>query len=172
MPPNLYLRYAQLVRAYADKLDLVSPGDLDRFEDRHIRDSLRARAYVNQAPAGPAVDVGSGAGLPGIPLAIANPERRWVLLEPRKRRAAFLEEVVRDLDMTNVEVMARTAEELAVEGQGFSVAIARALAPPPEAVGMLTPLVVPGGSIVVFVGFSGNATKIPEVEDRVVRVIT
>ena len=109
MPPEAFLRYAQLVRAYSPKLDLVSPRDLDRFEERHIRDSLRALRYVRQAPPGPAVDVGSGAGLPGIPLAIADPYRHWRLLEPRRRRAAFLEEVVRELDLPNVEVLARTA---------------------------------------------------------------
>ena len=171
-PPDVYLRYAQLVRAYSDKLDLVSPGDLDRFEERHIRDSLRARPYVNQAPPGPAVDVGSGAGLPGVPLAIADRSRPWVLLEPRHRRAAFLEEVVRDLDLTHVEVRAQTAEDAATElGACFAVATARALAPPSYALDMLRPLMVPRGTILLFVGRSETATKCEEVEPGLVRVV-
>ena len=171
MPPHLYLRYAELVRAFSDKLDLVSPGDLSRFEERHIRDSLRALPYVRQAPPGPAVDVGSGAGLPGIPLAIADPERRWRLLEPRQRRAAFLEEVVRDLDLPNVEVLAQTAEEaVRTLGPAHAVATARALAPPGEAVEILRPLVAPGGSILVFAGAGEVATKHAEVEPGLVRV--
>lgn len=171
MPPHVYLRYASLVRAYSDKLDLISPGDLDRFEARHIRDSLRALPYVRQAPAGPAVDVGSGAGLPGIPLAIADPERPWVLLEPRQRRAAFLEEVVRELDLAHVEVIAETAEQAAEGGRSFAVATARALAPPAHAIEMVRPLVRPGGAILVFVGASETATKCAEVEAGLCRVL-
>ena len=172
MPPHLYLRYAELVRAYSDKLDLVSPGDLERFDDRHIRDSLRALPYVRQAPKGPAVDVGSGAGLPGIPLAVADASRAWVLLEPRQRRAAFLEEVVRDLELDHVEVRAQTAEEAAIEaGATFSVAIARALAPPAYAIDMLRPLVVRRGTVLLFVGSSETATKCEEVEPGLVRVV-
>ncbi len=172
MPPDLYLRYGQLVRAYSEKLDLVSPGDLDRFEGRHIKDSLRARPYVNQAPAGPAVDVGSGAGLPGIPLAIADPGRQWVLLEPRKRRAAFLEETVRDLELSNVEVVVATAEEVAAGPRRFAVATARALAPPPEAIEIVRPLMEPGGHILVFLGESESAQKCEEMEPGIGRVIT
>ncbi len=172
MPPDVYLRYAELVRAYSPKLDLVSPRDLDRFEDRHIRDSLRALPYVRQAPPGPAVDVGAGAGLPGIPLAIADPGRRWVLLEPRQRRAAFLEEVVRDLELPNVEIRAQTAEEAAAEmGAAHSVGIARALAPPQVATDMVRPLVAAGGSILVFVGQGETATKDAEVEPGLIRVV-
>ena len=171
MPPHLYLRYAELVRAYSDRLDLVSPGDLDRFEERHIRDSLKALRYVRQAPPGPAVDVGSGAGLPGIPLAIADADRRWRLLEPRQRRAAFLEEVVRELGLENVEVRAQSATEAAAElGNSHSVATARALAPPADAVDLLRPLVAEGGSILVFVGAEETAIKHAEVEPGLVRV--
>jgi 16S rRNA (guanine527-N7)-methyltransferase len=170
-PPHVYLRYAELVRAYSDKLDLVSPGDLDRFEERHIRDSLRARPWINRCPPGIAVDVGSGAGLPGIPLAIADPRRKWRLLEPRHRRAAFLEEIVRDLDLSNVEVRVQTAEEAAAElGPVHAVAIARALAPPAAAVEMLTPLIVPRGTIFLFIGRQEAATKYEEVEPGLVRV--
>ena len=170
-PPHVYLRYAELVRAYSDKLDLVSPGDLDRFEERHIRDSLRARRWVQRCPPGPAVDVGSGAGLPGIPLAIADPRRRWCLLEPRQRRAAFLEEVVRDLELTNVEVRAQTAEQAAAElGAVHSVAVARALAPPAAALEILRPLVVPGGTVLLFVGGEEPALKYAEVEPGLVKV--
>ena len=171
-PPHVFLRYAELVRAYSDKLDLVAPGDLDRFEDRHIRDSLRALPYVRQAPPGPAIDVGSGAGLPGIPLAIADPDRPWILLEPRRRRAAFLEEVIRELDLTHVEVRAETAAQAAAElGAVHAVGTARALAPPAEAIEIVRPLIAPGGHILVFVGGSESGTKCDEVEPGICRVI-
>lgn len=143
-------RYAALIRAWAPKLDLVSPGDLERFEERHVADSLRVLDLVAAAPAGVCCDVGSGAGLPGVPLAIAS-GRRWRLLEPRARRAAFLDEVVRELEL-DCEVVRMTAQEAAKEGLRYAVVTARALAPPEEAFELIMPLVAPGGSGVVFHG--------------------
>jgi len=169
---SLLTQYASLVRRYAPKLDLISPADLARFESRHVDDSLRALTYVRAAPPGPAVDVGSGAGLPGIPLAICDPSRAWRLLEPRKRRAAFLEQVVRDLDLPNVEVVAETAQVLASRvGPTHSVATARALAPPRDAVDLIRPLVVPRGTLLVFVGGAEATLKDALVEEGLVRLI-
>lgn len=132
----------------------MSPHDLDRLEERHIADSLKALALLLKAPAGPAVDVGSGAGLPGIPLAIAQPERPWRLLEPRSRRAGFLDEVVRELGL-EVEVVRKTAQEASADARlagTHAVATARALAAPAPAFDLLLPLIAPGGTAVVWVG--------------------
>jgi 16S rRNA (guanine527-N7)-methyltransferase len=147
--------YADLVRAWASRLDLVAPGDLDRFEERHVQDSLRLLPLVTSLPEGAAVDVGSGAGLPGIPLAIADPARHWRLLEPRGRRAAFLEEAVRTLGLSNCEVLAETAEDAARDpslAEAHVIATARALAPPAEAFSMIMPLVTTGGTGAIFLG--------------------
>jgi 16S rRNA (guanine527-N7)-methyltransferase len=146
--------YADLVRVHADRLDLVSSRDLRRFEERHVADSLRLLPLLERLPPGPVVDVGSGAGLPGIPLAILRPERQVRLLEPRRRRAAFLEEAVRRLDL-DCEVITMTAEEAAANPRlaaGHALATARALAPPALAFRLIEPLVAPGGTAAVFVG--------------------
>jgi 16S rRNA (guanine527-N7)-methyltransferase len=145
--------YASLVRSWADRLDLVAPGDLAAFEKRHIEDSLRLLPLVTGAPPGECADVGSGAGLPGIPLAIAS-GRPWRLLEPRVRRAGFLEEVVRELEL-DCEVAMITAEQAAADPRlmaAHQVVTARALAPPGRAFELLLPLVAPGGSAAVFHG--------------------
>ena len=145
--------YEDLIRSWADRLDLISPGDLDRLHERHIADSLRALELVLDAPEGPCMDVGSGAGFPGIPLAIAS-GRHWRLLEPRSKRAAFLDEVVRALEL-DCEVVRMTAEAAARDprfSRAHGVATARALAPPPAAFELLTPLVAPGGCALVFHG--------------------
>jgi 16S rRNA (guanine527-N7)-methyltransferase len=145
--------YAELVRRWAPKLDLVAPSDLARLEERHLEDSLKAVPLLEVLPSGPAIDVGSGAGLPGIPLALASRSRVWRLLEPRSRRAAFLEECVRVLEL-DCEVLRMTAEEAARRPQlraSHVCALARALAPPERAFRLLCPLVRPDGVAAVFV---------------------
>lgn len=148
-------RYAEMVRAYATRLNLVSIHDLDRLEQRHIQDSLRLLPLLEGLPEGPCADVGSGAGLPGIPLAIAGPDRLWRLVEPRRKRSAFLEEVVRELGLDNVEVVALTTEEAAADDRYAAThicATARALAAPGAALGMILPLVRVGGVAATFLG--------------------
>jgi 16S rRNA (guanine527-N7)-methyltransferase len=150
---SLLEAYAELVRAWAPRLDLISPGDLERFDERHIEDSLRLLPLLHEVPDGPCIDVGSGAGLPGIPLAIAS-ERHWRLLEPRKKRVGFLEEVVRELGL-DCEVIPRRAEEAATDpglASGHALATARALAGPEVALELLAPLVAPGGASALFIG--------------------
>jgi 16S rRNA (guanine527-N7)-methyltransferase len=149
--------FGSILRRYAGRVDLVSPGDLDRVESRHVVDSLKALSAVEEAPAGPAVDVGSGAGLPGIPLAIAS-GRTWRLLEPRLRRAAFLEEVVRELSL-DCEVLRLTAEQAARDpalAGSHMVATARAVAAPSSSFELLLPLVAVGGRALVWLGKSSE----------------
>ncbi|MDQ3985002.1 MAG: class I SAM-dependent methyltransferase [Actinomycetota bacterium] len=138
----------------------MSARDLARFRARHIEDCLRVLPLVDSLPAGPAIDVGSGVGLPGIPLAICGRARLWRLLEPRRRRAAFLEEAIRVLEL-EAEVVALSADEAAsrpgLRG-AHVVATARAVAPPERAFALLEPLVRPGAPRVVF---AGRGAKVP-----------
>jgi 16S rRNA (guanine527-N7)-methyltransferase len=146
--------YAALIRRWADRVDLVAPADLDRLEERHIADSLRLAPMLDVLPPGPCVDVGSGAGFPGIPLAIVRPDRPWRLIEPRRRRAAFLEEAVRVLSL-DCEVVVVPAEEASADTRftgAHALATARALAPPQRAFELVMPLVAAGGAGAVFVG--------------------
>lgn len=154
LPPALRERldrYERMVATWSQRIDLVAPGELDRFRSRHLDDSLKALPLLAELGGQTAVDVGSGAGLPGIPLAIAEPRRRWTLLEPRRRRAAFLEEVVRALEL-DVEILVLNADEAAERGMTWPVATARALAAPARALQLVTPLLGPGGTAVVWVG--------------------
>ena len=145
--------YQALLVRWAPRIDLVAPNDLGRLRQRHIDDSLRAAPLIATEPPGPCIDVGSGAGLPGIPLALAT-GRPWRLLEPRRLRAGFLEECVRELDLGDCEVVRMTAAEAAAGAlrDAHRVATARALAPPPRAAEMCLPLVAPGGRALIFVG--------------------
>ena len=159
--------YVGMLRRWAPRIDLVAPGDLDRLQSRHIEDSLKAREVVESAPEGPGLDVGSGAGLPGVPLAIVG-QRWWRLLEPRTKRAAFLDEVVRELDL-DAEVVRMTAREAASDSHladAHAVVTARALAPPPAAFELMRPLVAHGGLSIVWIGSNAeiprDAERLPE----------
>jgi 16S rRNA (guanine527-N7)-methyltransferase len=146
---------------------LATPG-LTAVEDPaeawrvHVEGSLPALEHVRRFP-GPIVDVGSGGGAPGIPLAIALPERAVTLLEPSARKCAFLERWSRELP--NVRVIRGRAEEQ--EPDRFGVAVAKALAPPPVALEWCLPLVAPGGAAVLLVGSSADAEQAARVSAQI-----
>jgi 16S rRNA (guanine527-N7)-methyltransferase len=127
-----------------------------------LEDSLRGRAVV-EALGGPAVDVGSGGGAPGIPLAAALPDVEFTLLEAERRKVDFLASWARRLP--NVSVVWGRAEEQPVER--FRVAVAKALAPPPVAAEWCLPLVETGGAAVLWVGRSADPEQVARVAERV-----
>jgi 16S rRNA (guanine527-N7)-methyltransferase len=121
-----------------------------------LEDSLRA-APLLAAVGDPVVDVGSGGGAPGIPLAFELPDREFVLLESQRRKCDFLERWA----PPNARVVCGRAEEQGVDWAG--AAVAKALAPPPVAVEWCLPLVRPGGAVVLFVGETADARAVARV---------
>ena len=118
-----------------------------------LDDSLRGLELVRRE-AGPVVDVGSGGGAPGIPLALALPDRGFVLLEAQERKCAFL----RAHAPANARVVHGRAEEQPLDWAGC--AVAKALAPPPVAVEWCLPLVRPGGAVVLWVGPTAEPERV------------
>ena len=133
--------YEALIRRWGARRNLVSRGDLLRLRERHIEDSLALLPWC----AGSVVDVGSGAGLPGVPLAIARPEMAVALLERSEHKCAFLRHVARELDLDNVVVLQADARRWR-PAEGFDTGVARAVAPPAAAWRLLRPLLAPAGS--------------------------
>jgi 16S rRNA (guanine527-N7)-methyltransferase len=127
----------------------------------HLAGSLVALEHVRRFP-GSIVDVGSGGGSPGLPLAAALPDRRVVLLESSERKCRFLEFVAREFP--NVRVVRGRAEEQEVDS--FGVAVARALAPPPVATEWCLALVAPGGAAILYVGPSASLDPVARVAER------
>jgi len=111
---------------------------------------------------GPIVDVGSGGGTPGIPLAVALPDREVTLLEASRRKSDFLERWAAELP--NLRVVWGRAEEQPVDV--FGVAVAKALAPPPVAAEWCLPLVRPGGAVLLWVGATADAHRVAVVAER------
>jgi 16S rRNA (guanine527-N7)-methyltransferase len=126
----------------------------------HVGESLSALDVVSRFE-GPIVDVGSGGGAPGLPLAAALPERQVTLLEANGHKCAFLREAAREFP--NVTVVQGRAEEQEIDS--FGVAVAKALAPPPVAAEWCLPLVAPGGAAVLYVGPSADARAVSRVSE-------
>jgi 16S rRNA (guanine527-N7)-methyltransferase len=126
----------------------------------HLDESLAALETVERFE-GPVVDVGSGGGAPGIPLAHALPEREVTLLEATRRKCDFLERWTADLP--NLQVVCGRAEEQPLDAWG--VAVAKALAPPPVAAEWCLPLVAPGGAAVLYVGPTAQADRVAQVAE-------
>jgi 16S rRNA (guanine527-N7)-methyltransferase len=142
---------------------LATPGmtgltDWSEARRALAEDALRACAVLERTP-GTVIDVGSGGGSPGVPLAIAVPTRSFTLLEAERRKCAFLAEVTADL--ANVDVVCGRAEEQATDFYG--VALAKALAKPPVAAELCLPLVAPGGAVVLWLGETADRDAVSTV---------
>jgi 16S rRNA (guanine527-N7)-methyltransferase len=135
---------------------VVAAGDRDRVEERHVLDSLRAATQVRESDLA-AYDLGSGGGLPGVPVAIAQPSVRVDLIEARRSRVAFLEWVVDELGLGNVSVLGSRSETVSSR---VDLCFARAFAPVESAWNAAAPLLRPGGRLVYFAG--GAFVRAPE----------
>ena len=127
-----------------------------------LDDALKASDLVSRSD-GPIVDVGSGGGTPGIPLAVALPDRPVTLLDADRRKCAFLETWAADLP--NLSVVWGRAEEQ--EGERFGVAVAKALAHPPTAAEWCLPLVREGGIVVLWVGETAEEVRVARVAEQI-----
>jgi 16S rRNA (guanine527-N7)-methyltransferase len=148
-------RYVELLATDGVTRGLIGPRETSRLWDRHLLNCALVAELVPDE--GELVDIGSGAGLPGIVLAMLRPRLRVVLLEPLLRRSVFLEECVRVLDLPNATVIRARAEEKAASRISADVATARAVAPLERLVGWAAPLLRPGGQLLAIKGQSAAA---------------
>ena len=132
---------------------LLGPREVPRLWDRHVLNSVAVAPLVPQGAR--VLDVGSGAGLPGIPLALAREDLRVTLVEPLLRRATFLEEVCADLELSRVSVLRARAEECP-RHQADAV-VARAVAPLDRLARLALPLLKEGGVLVALKGRTAQA---------------
>jgi 16S rRNA (guanine527-N7)-methyltransferase len=144
------VRYAELLADAGVRRGLIGPREVPRLWERHL---LNCAVLSEVIPQGVSVcDVGSGAGLPGIPLALTRPDLSIMLLEPLLRRTTFLEEVVRLLGLTKVTVVRGRAEEMVGKLPAVDVVTARAVAPLDRLAGWGLPLLRPHGEMAVLKG--------------------
>jgi 16S rRNA (guanine527-N7)-methyltransferase len=147
-------RYARLLAGDGLTRGLLGPREVPRLWERHL---LNCAVISELIGAGAIVtDVGSGAGLPGIPLALARPDLSIELLEPLQRRTIFLREAVSALGLDRVQVVRGRAEE-SVRAERVDVVTARAVAPLSRLAAWCLPLLRPGGSLIALKGSRAGA---------------
>ena len=147
------LTYAELLATTAIQRGLIGPREADRVWERHIENCIPLTTLLPEQNATVA-DVGSGAGLPGIVIALAKPGLKVTLIEPLQRRVEFLYEVVDALKINNVEIIRAKSE--VVKGS-YNFVTARAVAPLPRLIQNTWHLVAPGGSLLAMKGESAAA---------------
>ncbi|MET1019340.1 MAG: 16S rRNA (guanine(527)-N(7))-methyltransferase RsmG [Microterricola sp.] len=133
---------------HGEELGLIGPLELPRLWTRHILNCAIVAPLLRPGLVG---DVGSGAGLPGLVLAIARPDVNFVLIEPMERRVAWLNDQVQELGLTNVEVLRARAEETKREGT-FDQVTARAVSALRTLIPLTAPLLRSGGELVLMKG--------------------
>lgn len=143
-------RYVDILRSTGVEWGLLGPREADRLWNRHILNCAALNDLI--AADRMVVDVGSGAGLPGIPLALLRPDLRLMLIEPLLRRSTFLTQTVEELNIgARVQVIRSRAED---HHQTYDVVVARALAPLDRLIGWCNPLRSRGGIILALKGRS------------------
>ena len=137
--------FVELLLRWNKVHNLTGVRGADEVVDRHLVESFALRALIQGTHV---ADVGSGGGLPGVPLAIVEPERRFTLIESRAKRVHFLRHVVGELKLTNTSVAHSRAEDLHVE-RPFDTVLARAVAPPAELLNVCRHLTAPGSVLLL-----------------------
>ncbi|MEX0777984.1 MAG: 16S rRNA (guanine(527)-N(7))-methyltransferase RsmG [Phycisphaeraceae bacterium] len=153
---SLLARYLDLLLETNKQFNLTAIKDVDTAWRRHVIDSLTLLPGLEHlAAAARVIDVGSGGGLPGIPLAIARPELAVTLLEATGKKARFLERCVADLPLPNTHVVCGRAEEVGhdrAHRQRYDVVVCRAVGPMNEVLEYTLPLAAMGGKVMIMKG--------------------
>jgi 16S rRNA (guanine527-N7)-methyltransferase len=153
-------RYFAELWKWNGKMNLVGAAPVLEIIDRHFLDSLTMLPFLCRQPAADLLDIGTGAGFPGLVLKTAIPELKVTLVEPRQKRAAFLRHVIRTLSLQNVEVMeTRLAPngETTLPQAAYSLITSRALSEMTPFLSLAAPYCTPGGRIICMKGIRGPA---------------
>ena len=154
--------YLDLIIKWSSKVDLVSPGSKELLIERHIQDSYAAFLVIENELGSSyrsCLDVGSGAGLPGIVFAILKPEAKFFLCEPREKRQIFLRQALESLSLANVELLHSRLED--VTGS-YDLVCSRALGMQEQFLSLSRELLSKNGSICRLLGpsWQGEADKV------------
>lgn len=177
-PCEAYLYYLQLLSKWNKAYNLTAIRDMEKMLTHHILDSLVVLPYIHGTEC---LDVGSGAGLPGLILALARPEQNWILLDSNKKKLRFINQAVLEMDLNNIKVIHSRIEDYQPQ-QRFSTIISRALGSVPVFYKQTLSLLQEQGRIIAMKGlkpvqelkqlkesriaYNLCALKIPDIEDQ------
>jgi 16S rRNA (guanine527-N7)-methyltransferase len=150
---KLMSNHWQMVAEANSRFNLTAIRSRQEAAIKHYVDSLLPLAFLPHL--GQALDIGSGAGYPGVPLAIMRPELQWTLLDSSQKRCAFLQQVATQLDLSQINILCARAEKAAHEPllrQSFSVVVARAVSPLPVLLEYALPFLIKGGLFLAMKG--------------------
>jgi 16S rRNA (guanine527-N7)-methyltransferase len=150
---ELTRRFTDNLAKYGEELGLIGPLELPRLWTRHVLNSALVAPLLRPGLVG---DVGSGAGLPGLVLAIARPDVQFVLIEPMERRVAWLNDQVNELELSNVSVIRERAEDVKL-GDRLDQVTARAVSAFRKLLPLTAPLLRDGGELVLMKGAGAQA---------------
>ena len=142
--------FSSLLSSQGPSLGLIGPKEVQRVWERHIENCAVLAPFIEKIGTKNVVDVGSGAGLPGVVLAILMPSVNFTLLEPRALRKSWLDRMKKELELENAQVFKLKAEQW--KGGKFDAAVCRALAPLSALPPLLSPLVKSGGWVFALKG--------------------
>jgi 16S rRNA (guanine527-N7)-methyltransferase len=151
-----FARYLEILKAWNERINLTALKDDGEIAVSHFLDSLSAARFVRGAER--LLDIGSGAGFPGIPLKIAMPELDVTLVESVHKKTAFMNEVIRELGLTGIRAVWGRAEDESngVPRGAFPCVISRAVSGVKEVLALSEPYLSPGGSIILMRGRRGE----------------
>lgn len=147
-PVASYVSYLELLNKWNKAYNLTAINDMERMVPYHILDSLSVLPYIKGELC---IDIGTGAGLPGLILALATPEKQWVLLDSNQKKMRFVKQAILDLDVKNVVTERHRTEEFRPD-KLFSAIIARAYGSLGLICDQSRTLLAPGGSIYALKG--------------------
>ena len=152
---EIYGRYREEILDWNEKVNLTSITNLDEFEEKHFVDSLACIGSEEFLSAKTIIDVGSGGGFPGVPLAIAYPEKDFLLLDSSAKRMKIVSDVAEGLGITNVRTMHGRAEDAGKDEilrESFDLCVSRAVAALPVLLEYCLPFVKIGGTFISYKG--------------------
>jgi 16S rRNA (guanine527-N7)-methyltransferase len=153
-------RYASLLLTWSARINLTAAVSAEELASEHLPDAFALASRLRDAGAASAIDVGSGGGLPALPLAVLCPELTLQLVEPIAKKSAFLRTAVRELELGGrITVERRRAQE--ITPASFDVALSRATFPPRTWLPLAAGIVRPGGRVFLLASATGDWSALP-----------